>query len=441
MNRVAVFGTGYVGCVSAACLARDGHHVIGVDIDHDKVEAINAGDAPVSEPGLDKLLDQQVCEGRLSATTDLEMAVRSTDLAMITVGTPSGADGSVSTTAVEAVIRAIGEVLRECDHDYTIVVRSTLLPGILEERLAPLAVEASGREIGPRLQVCNNPEFLRESTAIADYDAPPFVVVGTLDGWHGEPVCDLYSGVPAETIVTDTRTAALLKYACNAYHATKVAFANEIGSLAHSFGADGLKVMKLVCQDTKLNVSKAYLRPGYAFGGSCLPKDVRALVRHAETEALKVELLGSLLPSNRSHLERSLSRVQSLGHRRIGLIGLSFKADTDDLRESPLVTFCETLLGRGYQIKIYDPDVRPMQLRGRNLAYVDQHLPHLADLLVEDLGELYDHAELLVLGNGVADRVDWSTSFQGEVFDLRTDLVRALPASQSSSGKGLRAVA
>ena len=424
MKRVAVFGTGYVGCVTAACLSRDGHRVIGVDIDADKVAMINDGKSPVAESGLGELVKKQVAAGNLSATTDLAAAVAETDIALIAVGTPSGHDGSVSTRAVEIVVADIGKALRDTEKKYTIVLRSTLLPGILENQLAPLLVEASGRELGPTLCICNNPEFLRESTAIRDYDAPPFVVVGKSDDDSNiDDVLALYAKVEAEQIVTDTRSASLLKYACNAYHAAKITFANEIGSLAKSFGANGKDVMNLVCRDTKLNVSSAYLRPGFAFGGSCLPKDVRALTRHAEQQALRLSLLPSLLPSNQEHLQRAIAMIEEVGHRKIGLAGLSFKAGTDDLRESPYVTLVETLIGRGYDFRIYDPGIAISRLTGRNLAYIDQHLPHLAALLVETPDELQRHAELLVLGTNVANDLDPTAVNSCEVIDLRDCLV------------------
>jgi len=433
MKRVAVFGTGYVGCVTAACLSRDGHQVIGVDIDAEKVAALNAGETPVAEPGLGDLVQQQVAAGTLRATEDFKAAIAETDIAMIAVGTPSDRAGAVSTVAVEKVIESIGEVLRGTDQPYTVVVRSTLLPGILESQLAPLLASSSGRELGGDLKICNNPEFLRESIAIRDYDAPPFVVVGTIDGADADDVLELYSSIDADKVVTDSRTAALLKYGCNAYHALKVAFANEMGSLAKSFGADGQVAMELLCKDTKLNVSKAYLRPGFAFGGSCLPKDVRALTRYAEEEAVRVSLLRAILPSNQEHLNRSIRLVEESGHKKIGMVGLSFKAGTDDLRESPYVTLVETLIGRGYDIKIYDPGISVSRLKGRNLAYVDQHLPHLAALLVEETSELFDHAELLVLGNDIANEVEIPSRFEESLVDLRRSLVVANQAGATVS--------
>jgi len=419
VSKIAVFGLGYVGCVTAACLGRDGHQVVGVEINPDKIAEVNAGHAPIYEPGLTELVHDQVRAGRLQATDDVEKAVRGSEIALITVGTPSAEDGAVSSQGVELVLKDIGKVLRRASHAYTVVVRSTLLPGILEERLGPLLKEAAG---DPDISLCNNPEFLREGSAIRDYDNPPFVLVGADAPAPAQVVLDLYRDVVAEKIVTDTRTAALVKYACNAFHALKVAFANEVGSVAKSFGADGHEVMELVCRDRKLNISPAYLRPGFAFGGSCLPKDLRALARHAEQQALRLELLPTILASNEAHLRRALKLVQDTGHRTLGVIGLSFKAGTDDLRESPLVIFVETLLGRGYHIKIYDPNVLLNQLRGRNLAYVERHLPHLAALMVSDPKEVYEHASLLVLGSDVAETLDWRAHYSGDVLDLRRDL-------------------
>ena len=421
MARIAVFGMGYVGCVTAACLSRDGHRVIGVELDPNKVAQINAGEAPISEPGLGELLRAQVAVERLVAVCDVSHAVRGSEMALICVGTPSAEDGTVCSEAVEVVVAQIGEALRDRPGPYIVVIRSTLLPGILEEQLAPALMEASGRELGDDLWLCNNPEFLREATAIRDYDDPPFVLIGSDDAQAAESVGNLYDNLRAERIVTDTRTAALVKYSCNAFHAVKVAFANEVGAVAKSFGADGQRVMELLCRDRKLNVSPAYLRPGFAFGGSCLPKDLRALTRHIEREGLDLRLLKSVLPSNQAQIRRGIQLVERAGQRKIGLVGLSFKAHSDDLRESPLVILAEALLGRGYDLKIYDPFVQVSRLRGRNRAYVEQHLPHLAALFVEEPSDLFRHASLLVLGNDVATGLDCS-DFGGKVIDLRTDL-------------------
>lgn len=427
MKHIAVFGMGYVGCVTAGCLSRDGHHVLGVDIDREKLAAINAGVAPISEPGLEELIKTQIMTGRLQATNDFVAAVRRSEMALVSVGTPSASDGRVETHAVERVVRAIGRALRGTTDEYTIAIRSTLLPGILEERLQPALEESADRPVGTGIRLCNNPEFLREATAIRDYDEPPFILVGAAHSTDAEPVLELYQQIDAPRFVTDTRTAFLVKYACNAFHAMKIGFANEIGALARAFSADGQEVMRLLCQDTRLNISPAYLRPGFAFGGSCLPKDVRALTRFAQQRAIRCDLLGGILPSNDAHIARALTKIQDTGSRRIGLVGLSFKAGTDDLRESPHVILAEMLLGRGYDLRIYDPGVRVARLVGSNQSYVDRHLPHLAALLVDDPRVLYGHSELLVVATDVANPLDWTGLFSGEVIDLRRDLVSGRP--------------
>jgi GDP-mannose 6-dehydrogenase len=432
MKSVSVFGVGYVGCVTAACLSRDGHNVVGVDVNSEKVAMLNSGHSPVNEPGLDDLVHKQVAKGTLKATVNLPQAVRETKIGLIAVGTPSMIDGAVSSQAVERVVEDIGKALRGSSQDFTVVVRSTLLPGILEERLAPLLSESSGRPLGARLQLCNNPEFLREAVAIRDYDNPPFVVIGTLDAWDAVNVLELYRKVPAQAIVTDTRTAAMLKYACNSFHALKIAFANEIGALARSLDADGQTVMELLCRDTRLNISPAYLRPGFAFGGSCLPKDMRAMVRYAEREAIQLTLLKSVLPSNQEHLHRAILAIEQKGCRKIGVVGLSFKTGTDDLRESPFVTLVETLIGRGYDVKIFDPGISIGRLLGKNLAYIDQHLPHLASLLVEDPDDILSHASLLVIGSDVVDCLGSTSGYSGEVIDLRSSVIATQPSTEPS---------
>lgn len=424
MARVAVFGLGYVGCVTAACLARDGHSVIGVDVDPAKVDRVNAGDPPVSEPGLEEILAAVTRSGALRATTSMPEALGQSDIALVAVGTPSTESGGVNTSAVEEVMRQIGAALSGRTGDYTVVVRSTLLPGILETRLEPTLRSALSPDSRVQVAVCNNPEFLRESTAIADYDHPPYILVGTETPPVAERVFDLYSRIPAERLVVGTRSAAMIKYVCNAFHATKVAFANEIGVLAKSLGADGHEVMRLVCRDTKLNISPAYMRPGFAFGGSCLPKDLRALIRHSEEQSLQISLLPGVLSSNETHLRRAVKLVEQTGLRRIGLVGLSFKANTDDLRESPLVMLAEILLGKGYDLQIYDPGIEVTRLHGRNLAYVDRHLPHLARLLCSDPARLRQHSELLLLGTDVADRLNQSLLSGVSIIDLRRDLGR-----------------
>jgi GDP-mannose 6-dehydrogenase len=405
-------------------MARDGHQVYAVDVNADKIRTLAAGQSPIREPGLEALIATQVNSGRLKPTTNSADAVTASDIGMITVGTPSANDGSVSLTALNRVLETIATQLNERPKAYTIVVRSTLLPGLLEDLLLPQLKRLLGDALGTSVTVVNHPEFLRETTAIADYNHPPFIIVGAENESAARPVLELYQSIDAPHVVTDTRTAALVKYACNAFHALKIGFANEIGAVAHRLGANGQEIMRIACMDRQLNISPAYLRPGFAFGGSCLPKDVRALTRYAQHNALATEILSAILPSNQSHLGRALERISELKTKKVGLVGLSFKAGTDDLRESPQVTLAETLLGRGYDLRIYDPDVRVDGLVGSNLNYIDQHLPHLARWLVDDVQELFGHAELLVLATGVADRIAWAEA-EKLVIDLRKDLVNA----------------
>ncbi len=433
--RISVVGMGYVGCVTAACLSQDGHSVVGVDIDPRKVDAINAGISPLFEPGLESLLREQVEAKRLSATTDLAASVLQSEIALIAVGTPSADDGSVNYKVVKHVIATIGEALRDNDHSLTIVVRSTLLPGVLEDVLIPELTAAAGCEIGGRIRICSNPEFLRETTAINDYYHPPYVLVGADDEETAQTVLELYRGIDCEKIVTNTRVAAMIKYTCNAFHALKVGFANEVGTLAKSFGADGREVMEIVCKDRQLNISPAYLRPGFAFGGSCLPKDVRALNRYAQQQGVECNLLASLLPSNQSHLQRAIRMVREHGARRIGLVGLSFKAGTDDLRESPQVLLAESLLGQGFDLKIFDPHVRLTALVGSNLHYIDERLPHLAKLLCDDPRQFLEHSELLLVATGVVKQLGELDQFAGDIIDLRRDLVA--PSAETATVTGV----
>lgn len=428
LKSVAVFGVGYVGSVTAACLARDGHRVIGVDVDAEKVADLNAGRAPVAEPGLDELIRDQVRAGRLRATGDVAEAIRGSEVALVAVGTPSTDDGAINTRAVEAVIEEIGTALRESAKPYQVVLRSTLLPGILEEWLTPILRRSSGRELGSDLHLANNPEFLREGSALLDYAEPPFVLVGAANEAAAQAVLELYRGVVGRRIVTDTRTAALVKYASNAWHAVKVAFANEVGTLARSWGIDGLAAMDIVCADQKLNISPAYLRPGFAFGGSCLPKDLRALLEYSARHGIDLDLLAAALDSNDVHIGRALRLVRETGLRRVGLVGLSFKPGTDDLRESPLVALARMLLQDGFDLRIYDAAIKVDRLRGHNRSYIQHNLPQLAALLVQSPLELTRHAELLVLGTDATNAgTEWLAGFGGPVIDLHHALVRPDP--------------
>lgn len=395
--KVAVFGLGYVGSVSAACLARRGHEVTGVDTNPAKVDMLEAGAPPVLEPGLAELTSTEAGAGRLSATTDALAAVTASEISVICVGTPSGNNGSLGLDAVERVARSIGEALPRCAGRHTVLVRSTVLPGTTEQVVLPLLEAASGLKGGVDFGVAVNPEFLREGTAIADFDDPPKTVIGELDERSGDTAAALYQGLSAPIFRVPLRVAEMAKYVDNAFHATKVAFANEIGALCRAFEIDSHEVMAPFLADRKLNISEAYLRPGFAFGGSCLPKDLRALVHAARHADVDVPLLESVLPSNTRHLERTVEIVLSLGRRRVGLFGLAFKPGVDDLRESPLVALAEVLLGKGYDLRIHDPAVSVSKLVGANRQYMLEHVPHLAELLVDDVRGVLDHAEVCIV--------------------------------------------
>ncbi|MEO5986119.1 MAG: nucleotide sugar dehydrogenase [Candidatus Limnocylindria bacterium] len=413
MTAVSIFGLGYVGSVSAACLAAEGFDVVGVDVSPVKRDMINAGRSPIVEEGLDDLMRSGVTAGRVRATDDAQAAVASTDISFICVGTPSHANGSLDLTAVERVAETIGTALSHKEGRHTVVVRSTMLPGSTEERVIPALERESGRKVGADLDVCYNPEFLREGSSIRDFHHPPFTVIGGESTESISRVAELYAGVEGEVFPVPIRVAEMVKYVSNAWHALKVAFANEIGVIAQGHGIDSHQVMDIFVQDRKLNVSPAYLRPGFAFGGSCLPKDLRALVHDARKNDLHLPVLESILPSNQGHVERTFAKIESLGQRKVGVLGLSFKAGTDDLRESPLVTLVERLIGRGYDVRVFDRNVSLANLHGMNRAYIEREIPHVVSIMTDEIDEVMDHAEVLIVGNGdpafgaaIADRRD-----------------------------------
>lgn len=403
--RIAVFGLGYVGSVTAACLGRRGHDVIGVDTNLRKVRLLNEGRTPVLEPGLADLIERERAAGRLSATTDATAAVSASDLSMVCVGTPSASNGSLSLQGIERVAAAIGAALPSCEQRHTVVVRSTVLPGTTEQVIVRLLEGASGLRAGKDFGVAVNPEFMREGAAIADFGDPPKTVIGELSAASGDPVATLYEDLRAPLFRVSLRVAEAAKYVDNAFHALKIAFANEIGAYCQAVDIDSHEVMQAFLADHKLNISAAYLRPGFAFGGSCLPKDLRALVHAARRADLELPLLESILPSNERHLRRTADVVLALGRRRVGLLGLAFKPGIDDLRESPLVELAETLVGKGFDLRIYDPAVSVSRLIGTNREYMVEHLPHLSELLVETIGELVEHAEVCVVGAASSESV------------------------------------
>ena len=400
MTTVSIFGLGYVGSVSAACLAAQGVDVIGVDVSQIKRDIISSGRSPIVEEGLDELMAAGVEQGRIHATDDAASAIRDSDLSFICVGTPSNANGSLDLSAVERVAESIGEALAKKPGRHIVVVRSTMLPGSTEERVIPALERSSGKRAGIDFEVSYNPEFLREGTSIRDFYHPPFTIIGADSTETVGRVAELYAGVEGETFPVPIRVAEMVKYVSNAYHALKVAFANEIGVLAQAHDIDSHQVMDIFVQDRKLNVSPAYLRPGFAFGGSCLPKDLRALVHDARRLDVQTPVLEAILPSNQRHVERTFEMIQGIGKRRIGVLGLSFKAGTDDLRESPLVTLVERLIGRGYEVKVYDRNVSLANLHGMNRAYIEHEIPHVVSIMTDSIEDLVGHADVLIIGNG-----------------------------------------
>ena len=396
--KVSIFGLGYVGAVSLACLLRDGHRVVGVDIDQTKLELILAGKTPVVEEGMVDLLRRVAASGRLSVTTDAQQAVLDTAVSLVCVGTPSAANGSQDQGAIVRLAGDIGRAIAAKSQPHVVVFRSTLVPGSVEDVLRPIIEKASGKKDGEGFFLCFQPEFLREGSSIRDYDNPPFTVVGAN---HPQPVAllrELFGHLPCKFIETSVRSAEMMKYCCNNFHALKITFANETARLCDAMGVDAFEVMDLVCQDTQLNISPAYLKPGFAFGGSCLPKDLRATTHLAKTHDVEIPMLSGIMQSNRDHLDLALRKVLAMGKRKIGFIGLSFKTGTDDLRESPLVTLAEQLIGKGMQLSIYDPEVHLAQLLGANRRYIETHLPHLGELLRAEMHEVIDESELLVVG-------------------------------------------
>lgn len=400
--RVSVFGLGYVGCVTSACLAKAGHEVVGVDVNREKVEMIAAGRSPIVEPGLGEVLSEVVFSGRLRATDDTVEAVRATDLALICVGTPGRGNGQLDTSAVERVAESIGRAVSERTADgrdrFTVVLRSTVLPGTVEERVAPALARGAGRPLDGWLGLAVNPEFMREGSSLADFARPPMTLVGTSDAETAEVLRELYASVEAPFVATSIRSAEMAKYVSNAYHALKVCFANEIGDLCAALGADAQEVTRVFLMDTKLNVSPAYLKPGFAFGGSCLPKDVRALVHAAHGADLSSPLLSAIIPANEAQVRRGVEAVLETRRRRVGVVGLAFKTGTDDLRESPMVTLVETLIGKGCDVRILDESVAIAKLVGANRRFIEEEIPHVSALMCEDTAALIDHAEVLVVG-------------------------------------------
>lgn len=404
--NISIFGLGYVGCVTAACLASQGHRVIGVDINIDKVEAINSGCSPIIEHGLEELIREGRSSGNLRATHDADEAVAHGDVLFICVGTPSDANGNLNFKFIDRVCIEIGQSLREVPDYKVIAVRSTVLPGTIGQRVIPLLIKESGKQAGVDFGVASNPEFMRESSAINDFKTPPFTIIGEIDKRAGDMLEELYRDVPAPIFRTDPDTACMVKYACNAFHGLKVVFANEIGQLCKKAGIDGTRVMDIFCQDTSLNISPRYLKPGYAFGGSCLPKDLRALLYLARHADLQLPMLESIMPSNRLHVQRVVDMILKEQRNGVGIVGLTFKPGTDDLRESPIVELVETLSGKGLKVRIYDKNVSLSRLIGANKAFIEQVLPHISTMMSDSMEEVVQSSDVIVVGHDLHDGVE-----------------------------------
>ncbi len=401
--KISIFGLGYVGAVSLACLSRDGHQVIGVDIDQTKLDLIASGKTPVVEEGMVDLMQAVAASGHVSVTTNSEQALLDSEISLVCVGTPSAANGSQDQSAILKLAESMGHALARKGKDqapHVVVFRSTLVPGTVEDVLRPIIERRSGKKDGVDFHLCFQPEFLREGSSIKDYDKPPFTIVGANHVDAGAKLQSLFGHLPCKFLQTSVRSAEMMKYCCNNFHALKITFANETARLCAALGVDPFEVMDLVCQDTQLNISRAYLRPGFAFGGSCLPKDLRATSYLAKMRDVDIPMLSSILSSNDAHLAQAMDKLMAAGVRRVGFIGLSFKTGTDDLRESPLVTLAEQLIGKGVQLSIYDPEVHLSQLLGANRRYIEQHLPHIGQLVRPDIGAVISESQAVVVGIG-----------------------------------------
>jgi GDP-mannose 6-dehydrogenase len=414
--KISVFGLGYVGVVSAACFAQQGHQVVGVDVNQQKVDIINNGHSPVIEQEIDEIISSEVKSGNLRATPSATEGILNSEISLICVGTPSQDNGSLDLKFVERVCSDIGQALTKKKHFHTVVLRSTVLPGTTIKTVVPALENASGLKAGKDFGLCHNPEFLREGTSVKDFYDPPFTVIGKLDQQAAEIASSLYQELDAPTVIVSLETAEMVKYTSNAFHALKVVFANEIGNICKSQNVNSHQLMDIICMDNKLNLSSYYLKPGFAFGGSCLPKDLRALLYFSQKRDQRLPVLEAILPSNNLQVKRGIELIRKTGFKNIGVLGFSFKAGTDDLRESPMVELIETLLGKGYHFRIYDKNVSLARLHGANRAYIEREIPHIATLMCETLDEVLKTSEVIVVGNK-------SPEFGQRLQDLRSDQV------------------
>ena len=420
--RISIFGLGYVGAVSAGCLAADGHTVIGVDPNATKVKLINDGVTPIIEKDVGEIIAKAVAEKRLWATTKVDDAINDSELSIVCVGTPSERNGSLDLRYIRSSCEEIGQVLRNKSSWHNVTIRSTILPGTMRNVIIPMLEESSGKKAGVDFGICNNPEFLREGTAVYDYRNPPKTVIGEIDARSGDVLTGLYAHLQAPLIRTSVETAEMVKYVDNVWHAVKVAFANEIGNICKPLSIDSHEVMGIFCQDTKLNLSPYYLKPGFAFGGSCLPKDLRALSYQAKALDLDLPLLASVIPSNEVQIDRAFKLISDRNVKKISILGFSFKEGTDDLRESPVVELIERLIGKGADLRLYDKNVSLAALTGANRDYILNHIPHISRLMVDNLQIAVDHADLIIIGNKAPEFVEWIDKIPADKHII--DLVR-----------------
>jgi len=394
---ISIFGLGYVGAVSLACLARDGHNVIGVDVEPAKLELIRAGKTPVVEEGMVDLMTSVVASGRVSVTDDVQKAIMESEISLVCVGTPSAPNGSQDQTAMQRLAHSMGKVMQRKAAPHIFVFRSTLVPGTVEDTLRPIMERESGKRDGTGFHLCFQPEFLREGSSIRDFDKPPYTIIGASSPVAIESLRRLFGHLPCELHATSIRAAEMVKYCCNNFHALKITFANETARLCEALGVNCFEVMDLVCRDRQLNISPAYLKPGFAYGGSCLPKDLRATMYLAKQNDVDLPMLGGIIGSNRAHIDKAVDKVLATGSRRVGMIGLSFKTGTDDLRESPTVTLAERLIGKGVSLLVYDPAVHLSKLLGANKRFIEQHLPHIGNVIRVSIDEVVDQSDVLVV--------------------------------------------
>ncbi len=397
--RISIFGLGYVGTVSAGCLSSEGHEVVGVDPVPTKVDLINRGLSPIIEAEIGSLVESSVKCGRLRATGDPAEAIHATELSFVCVGTPSQPNGNLDFRYIRRICEQIGQAIKDKAARHTVVIRSTVLPGTMHDIVIPTLEEFSRKRAGTDFGVCHNPEFLREGSAVRDFHAPPKTVIGELDKASGDILAKIYEKLDAPLIRTDLETAEMVKYVDNCWHALKIGFANEIGNFCKVFDIDAHKVMGIFCQDKKLNISPAYLMPGFAFGGSCLPKDLRALSYKAKSNDLNLPILTSVLPSNEMQISRGVQMIIDKGQKKVGILGFSFKAGTDDLRESPVIEVIERLLGKGFDVRIYDKNVNIASLVGANRDFILNHIPHISRIMVDRMDAVLEHAQTVVIGN------------------------------------------